>query len=121
MTDEKTSIAELRELVQQFVDQRDWQQFHSPKNLSMALAIEAAELQELMLWKSDSQVADDLSDGEHTEKFKDEIGDVLIYTLLLAHAGHIDPLAAIKDKLAKNAQKYPIDRAKGSAAKYTDL
>jgi NTP pyrophosphatase (non-canonical NTP hydrolase) len=104
-----------------FRDERDWAQFHTPKNLSAALAIEVAELQELMLWKDDSDVAELMASKPGHGKLSDEIADVLIYALLFCESASIDPEAAIRIKLKKNAEKYPVDRAKGSAAKYDEF
>ena len=104
-----------------FRDERDWKQFHTPKNLAAALAIEAAELQETMLWKSDDEVAKLLANAEGRASVSGEIADVLIYALLLCHSTGIDPLTAIAEKLEENRQKYPADISRGKATKYTDL
>jgi NTP pyrophosphatase (non-canonical NTP hydrolase) len=115
---------ELPALVKQilaFRDERDWAQFHTPKNLAAALAIEAAELQELMLWKSKREVTDLIDSKLGHGKLSDEIADVLIYALLFCEAAGVDPSAAIRIKLAKNAEKYPVHLAKGLAQKYDAL
>jgi NTP pyrophosphatase (non-canonical NTP hydrolase) len=104
-----------------FRDERDWAQFHKPKNLAAALAIEAAELQEVMLWKDKAEVADLVASKPGHGKLSDEIADVLIYALLFCDAAGIDPDAAVRIKLKKNAEKYPVDLAKGSAKKYTEF
>ena len=111
----------LIEEILAFRDERDWAQFHSPKNLAAALAIEAAELQELMLWKTEAEVSEFATSKPGHGKLSDEIADVLIFALLFCEAAGIDPEAAIRRKLEKNAEKYPADKAKGSAKKYTDL
>jgi NTP pyrophosphatase (non-canonical NTP hydrolase) len=113
MSDPSTTIADLREIVRRFVDERDWQQFHSPKNLSMSLAIEAAELMEHFQW-IDS--AESRKIGEDTGKLaevSDEIADVLCYVLALANELDIDLATAIRDKMVKNAAKYPADLSRG--------
>ena len=104
-----------------FRDERDWAQFHTPKNLAAALAIEASELQELMLWKDEREVAELVASKTGHGKLSDEIADVLIYALLFCEAAGIDPEAAIRIKLQKNGEKYPVEKSKGSAKKYTDL
>ena len=115
---------ELPALVKQilaFRDERDWAQFHTPKNLAAALAVEAAELQELMLWKGKEEVDHLVSSKNGHGKLSDEIADVMIYALLFCDAVGIDPGAAVRIKLKKNAEKYPVDLAKGSAKKYTEF
>ena len=115
---------ELPALVKQilaFRDERDWAQFHTPKNLAAALAVEAAELQELMLWKGEEEVDHLVSSRNGHAKLSDEIADVMIYALLFCEAAGIDPEAAVRIRLKKNGEKYPVEKAKGSAAKYTEL
>ena len=104
--------------IRQFRDERDWKQFHNPKDMSAAIAIEAAELQELFLWKSQAesyQVA--ITKRQHVE---DEIADIATYLFELADNLGIDLIAAMSAKLEKNALKYPADRVRGSSAKYTE-
>ena len=96
-----------------FVAERDWQQFHNPKDLSMALSIEAAELLEAFLWKQPGDA--DLS------KIKEELADVLAYALLIAKHYDLNVDDIVLKKIAQNALKYPADKAKGSAKKYTEL
>ncbi|MGF2735910.1 MULTISPECIES: nucleotide pyrophosphohydrolase [Marinobacter] len=103
------AIARLR----QFRDDRDWKQFHNPKDLSLALSIEAAELLELFLWKSPDQA--DIG------KVKEELADVIAYALLLADSYELDVEQIVLDKIALNEKKYPISKAKGTAKKYTEL
>lgn len=109
----------LKAGLDEFVRNRDWQQFHSPKNLSMALSVEASEIVELFQWLKEEESAN-LSDKD-LQKLKDEIGDVFLYLLLLASKYNIDVVEAAGDKLEKNKEKYPVDMAKGSARKYKDL
>ncbi len=104
-----------------FRDERDWAQFHTPRNLAAALGIEAAELQQEMLWKTDAQVTELLGTGDGHGRVSDEIADVLIYALLFCEAAGVDPAAAIRIKLEKNAEKYPVHLAKGLAKKYDEL
>jgi NTP pyrophosphatase (non-canonical NTP hydrolase) len=105
----KEAITRLR----QFRDDRDWKQFHNPKDLSLALSIEAAELLEVFLWKSPEQA--DIS------KVKEELADVIAYALLLADSYDLDVEKIVLDKIALNEQKYPVSKARGTAKKYTDL
>jgi len=113
------TLDELRQRIRTFRDERDWDQFHTPKNLAAGLSIEAAELQELMLWKTDGEVSELLS--THHGPLSDEIADVLIFALLFCEAARVDPEAAVLKKLEKNAEKYPVEKSKGNAAKYTEL
>ena len=113
MPDDQTTIADLRAQVKAFVAERDWAQFHSPKNLSMAIAIEAAELMEHFQWltigESERLVEERVTRGQ----IVDELADVLIYCLSLANALDIDLSEAILRKLAHNARKYPADEYHG--------
>ena len=104
-----------------FRDERDWAQFHTPKNLAAALAIEAAELQEQLLWKTEDEIQSFAGSDRGHQRLSDEVADVFIYTLLFAHAVGIDVEAATRVKLRKNADKYPADRARGRATKYSEL
>jgi NTP pyrophosphatase (non-canonical NTP hydrolase) len=114
-------LQELTAEITAFRDERDWAQFHTPRNVGAALAVEAAELQQEMLWKTDAEVAELLDTGDGHGRVSDEIADVLIYALLFCEAAGVDPVSAIRTKLEKNAEKYPIDLARGTAAKYDDL
>lgn len=104
-----------------FRDERHWEQFHTPRNLTTALSIEAAELQELLLWKSDQEVSAYLQDPSCKQELAHEVADVLTFAFLFCHATGIDPLAAIEQKLEINAKKYPVALSKGKATKYTEL
>ena len=115
--DRATTIQELKDTVQAFVRERDWERFHSPKNLSMALSAEAAELMEHFLW-------DTLEASEETarkEEVADELADILLYLLEFANMTGIDISDAVASKVKKNAEKYPVEKAKGNALKYTEL
>lgn len=111
----------LLEEVRRFRDARDWSQFHTPKNLAAAIAIEAAELQERFLWKTEKEIAQDLKAGSKREAVVEEVADVFLFALLLADRLEIDVGQAIADKLAANEQKYPVALARGNARKYTEL
>ncbi len=116
-----TTLATLIEAVRQFRDDRDWAQFHTPKNLAAAIAIEAAELQERFLWKTDAEVDRDLLEPTKRTAVADEIADVVMFAMLLADRLGIDLVDAITAKLAANADKYPVNLARGTARKYTEL
>jgi dCTP diphosphatase len=109
----------LRDALREFAAARDWNQFHSPKNLSMALAAEAAELLEIFQWLTEEQ-SQRLA-PEAKAAASEEIADVLLYLIRIADKLGVDPLDAARRKLARNAQKYPVDKARGNARKYTDL
>lgn len=107
---------ELQDITQkllQFRDERDWQQFHNSKDLSVAISVEAGELLELFLWKHPDQV--------DKNKLKDELADVLAFSFLLAEREGFDIRQIILEKIARNAEKYPIEKAKGTAKKYDEL
>lgn len=112
-------LAKLAETLEQFSVKRDWNQFHSPKNLSMALAVEVAELLEEFQWLTEDQSVNISS--EKLEKVKDEIGDVFIYLLRLSSKLNIDLISAANEKMQKNEIKYPVEKSKGNAKKYTEL
>ena len=113
MSDNKTTIHELKIIVESFVDEREWKQFHSPKNLAMSLSIEVAELMELFQWLSLDQAQDVMRAGDNRENAIDEIADILIYTLAFCNRNNIDIADAVKNKMEKNIQKYPADKFKG--------
>lgn len=114
-----TSLEELRAALQRFASDRDWDQFHSPKNLAIAVSVEAAELLEHFQWtpEADSAV---LTPDQHA-KVREEIADVLLYLIRLADKLNIDILAAASDKIQVNAAKYPMDKVRGSSKKYTEF
>ena len=109
----ENDIQELTALVKAFVDDRDWDQFHNPKDLALALSIEAAELNESFLWKK--------AEDAKPEKVREELADVFINALLLARKYDWDIPALVREKLVVNAAKYPVEKAKGSAKKYNEL
>ena len=113
--------ADLIRKIVEFRDARDWKQFHLPNHLASAISIEAAELQEHFLWKSSAEVRSLVAQPQKRAAIAEEVADILIFTLLLAHELGINPDEAICDKLEKNAVKYPVDKARGSSAKYTEL
>lgn len=121
LTDTTATVAELKARVLAFVRERDWEQFHSPKNLSMALAAEAGELMEHFLWATPEQSKAIAIDPVKRQKIADELADVIIYALEFANTTGLDVAASIEAKMAANAKKYPVEKAKGSSAKYDEL
>jgi dCTP diphosphatase len=121
LKDSHATVAELRERVLAFVRARDWEQFHSPKNLSMALSAEAAELMEHFLWATPEESRAVAADPVKRAKIAEELADVVIYALEFANMTGLDVAACIEAKMAANALKYPVEKAKGRSAKYTEL
>lgn len=114
-----SSLDELRVALRRFAAARDWEQFHTPKNLAMALSVEAAELLEQFQWLTPEQSK--RLDARRRRAVEEEIADVLLYLTRLADVLEIDALAAARRKMRINARKYPVRRAKGNARKYTEL
>ena len=108
-----SDLEELREAIVKFTQERDWDQFHNGKDLALALSIEAAELNEAFLWKEAKDV--------NVEKIKEELADIVNYAILLADKYDLDIKQIVLDKLRRNAEKYPVDKAYGSAKKYNEL
>jgi dCTP diphosphatase len=113
MPDESTTLAQLRRLVADFVDERDWQIYHDAKNLSMAIAIEAAELMEYFQWVRNEELAALTSDAKVRAQITDEVADILCFVLALANALELDLSTAVEQKVAKNAAKYPPEIFRG--------
>ncbi len=104
---------EITEALIKFRNERDWEQFHNPKDLALAINIEASELLELFLWKN--------AEDANLEKVKEELADVFAFAFLLADKYGFDVKEIILDKIKKNGEKYPVDKAKGTAKKYNEL
>jgi NTP pyrophosphatase (non-canonical NTP hydrolase) len=115
------SIPDLQRSLREFAADRDWEQFHVPKNLVMALMVEAAELTEIFQWLTPEQSSAVMSDPARGEHVREEIADVLGYLLRLADVLGVDLESSLAEKITKNAVKYPVERSRGSAAKYTEL
>lgn len=111
--DDTTTIADLKSLLARFVAERDWEQFHTPKNLSMSLAIEAAELMEHFQWIDGEASRRVASDPAKLAEVRDEMADVFCYLLALANALDVDLAAAVRGKMVKNAAKYPAEQSRG--------
>ena len=99
-----------------FRNERDWEQFHDSKNLALAISIEAAELNELFLWKKESE-----SENLKIEKIKEELADILSFSFLLAEKHNLDVFEIVLEKIKRNGEKYPVEKAKGTAKKYNEL
>lgn len=110
-----SDIQDLTELLVQFRDERDWGQFHDSKNLALALSIEAAELNELYLWKKESE-----SEKIDKIRLKEELADVFAYALMLAEKNNLSVVEIVKEKIVKNGKKYPVQKSKGSSKKYKE-
>jgi NTP pyrophosphatase (non-canonical NTP hydrolase) len=105
----------IKELME-FRNDRDWEQFHDSKNLALAISIEASELNEIFLWKKDNEV-----ENVNQDKLKEELADVLSFAFLLAEKHNLDIFDIVSEKIKKNALKYPVEKAKGTAKKYNEL
>jgi NTP pyrophosphatase (non-canonical NTP hydrolase) len=121
MNDATTNLAEIKARVLAFARERDWEQFHAPKNLSMALAAEAAELMEHFLWSTPEASRAVVDDPAKRAKIAEELADIVIYALEFANVTGMDVAAVIDAKMAANAAKYPVEKARGRAEKYTEL
>ena len=110
MTDDRTTVAELRKRMADFVRQRDWEQFHDPKNLSASIAIEAAELMEHFQWVPSERAAEVRKDPQAMAEIGEELADILAYALSFANAMEIDLSSTLLAKLEKNAAKYPVEK-----------
>lgn len=108
-----SDLEELRQAIVKFTQERDWDQFHNGKDLALALSIEAAELNEAFLWKDASEV--------DIEKVKEELADIVNYSVLIADKYNLDIKQIVLDKIRRNAEKYPVEKAYGSAKKYNEF
>ena len=116
-----TTLAELTDHLIAFRDARDWRRFHSLKNLILSVSIESAELVELTQWQDDDAVESRIDDPEFRDRLAEECADVLIYLLLIAERAGFDLDAAARNKIEINERKYPVEKARGNARKYTEL
>ena len=121
LSDFQTTVSELKARVLAFVRERDWEQFHAPKNLSMALAAEAGELMEHFLWATAEESRAVATDPAKRARIAEELADVVIYALEFANATGLDVAASIEAKMAANAKKYPVEKARGRSNKYNEL
>lgn len=116
-----TTLAELTDRLIAFRDARDWRQFHSLKNLILSLGLESAELLELTQWKDDAAVEDAIADPAFRARLAEECADVLLYLLLVSERAGIDLATAAAAKIETNEVKYPVEKSRGNARKYTEL
>ena len=121
MNDAETKLQEIKDKVLEFARARDWETFHAPKNLSMAISAEAAELMEHFLWQSPEQTLVDMEDAALRAKVEEELADIFIFAIEFANMTGIDISAAIEAKMKQNNEKYPVEKSRGRSTKYTDL
>ncbi len=121
MSGSSPSLAELTARLTAFRDERDWKRFHSLKNLMVSLNLEVSEMLELTQWKDDAQVEAAIHDPDFHNALSEECADILLYLLLVTERAGIDLPRAAAAKIKKNGKKYPVEKARGNAKKYTDL
>ncbi len=114
-------LTALKDKIAGFAKERDWEQFHTPKNLAMALSVEAAELSEIFQWLTEKQSYEIAHDEKELLKVKDELADIITYAVRLCGVLNIDLPKELERKMKQNAEKYPVEKAKGVAKKYTEL
>lgn len=119
--DKATSIHELKEKIRNFCEARDWDQFHNPKDLAIGIITEASELLEQFRFKSDKEIAELFEDPEKRAKLSEEVADVFYFLLRLAQKYNIDLASELNKKIDLNEKRYPVEKAKGSNKKYTEL
>jgi len=119
--DDKTNIAQLKQLAQDFVDERDWKKYHNPKDLAISIALEASELMELFQWMGQGEVEKKTKDGHELLRIREELADVMILCLNMGNTLGIDLSQAIVEKIEKNKAKYPAELVRGNYRKYTQL
>lgn len=117
----KMDLKKLNTEIEKLVHDRDWDQFHSVKNLSMALSVESSELMEIFQWVTEEESNKVASDPKLLGKLEDEVADVFVYLMRIVSKSNIDLEKAVLNKLKKNAEKYPIDKSKGNSKKYNEL
>ena len=121
MDDTVTRIAELKQMVRRFSEERDWDQFHNAKDLTIGIVTEASELLETFRFKSEQEVEDMFKDDTQAKSIRDELADIFYFALRLAQKYDIDVSKSLAQKISDNAKKYPVEKAKGSNKKYTEL
>jgi len=104
-----------------FRKERNWKQYHSARNIALSVSLEAAELLEIFQWKTDAEAKELINEPDQRENIADELSDILLYIILMANDLNIDLIEAADKKIDKNAAKYPVDKVKGKAVKYTEL
>ena len=121
MGEKKMDLKKINSEIEKLVHERDWDQFHSVKNLSMALSVESSELMEIFQWMSEEQSNQVHNDPKTLAKLEDEVADVFVYLMRIVSKSHINLEQAVSNKLKKNAEKYPIEKSKGNSKKYTEF
>ena len=121
LTDSRTTTGELKRLIQEFVDERDWGKYHNSKDIAIAINVEAGELLELFEWVREDEIQGLLEDPDKRRRLGEEMADVLILCLNLAAANGFDVAETVGRKLAMNRAKYPVDLVRGNYRKYTEL
>lgn len=121
LTMKNIDLMKLNQDIEQFVKERDWDQFHSVKNLTMALNVESSELMEIFQWLSEEKSNNVKSDPETLRKVEDEVADVFVYLMRILSKTEIDLEKAVRNKMKKNADKYPVELSKGNSKKYDEL
>lgn len=119
--DQETTIAQLREEVRKFIEEREWAKYHTPKDLAISIAIEAGELMELFQWLREDEVADLVTSREGLARVEAELADIVIFCLSLANLLHTDLSERVLDKIRENKEKYPVEKVRGKYVKYTEL
>lgn len=113
-------LEKLNQDILHFVQERDWDQFHSVKNLSMAMSVEASELMEIFQWMTEVESNDIKNDPKNLSKVEDEVADVFVYLMRILHKTDIDLENAVRNKMKKNAEKYPVEKSRGNSKKYNE-
>lgn len=121
LSDQNATLSQLRDWVVRFRDERNWEQFHNPKDLVSAIGIEVSELAELFLWRTNQETQQDLMDGQFRQSMEEEMADILMLFLSLSAVTKVDITQAVQKKLVKTALKYPVDKVYGSAKKYSQI
>ncbi len=121
LSDDETTIKELKGVIKKFRDERNWQKYHTPKNLAESISIEAAELLENFQWKNEEEINELLNDSKYKDEIKEELADVFNYCLALSIALDIDLSDALLEKVKINSKKYPVEKTKGKYKKYSKL
>ena len=121
MHDDSATLTELKAAVKRFREERNWQKYHTPKNLAESISIEAAELLEKFQWKSEEEINELLNDPKYKDEIKEELADVFNYCLALSLVLDIDLSDALLEKVRQNSEKYPVEKAKGEYKKYNEL
>ena len=116
-----TPVSDLQRKVASFVHERNWEKFHTPKDLALSIVVEAAELLELFQWKNNKEIQGLLNDRKYRNRIEEEIADIMIYILVLSNILNTDLSQAVLQKIQTNKDHYPVQKAKGKATKYTEL